>query len=97
MKKQTALLAALLTVSAPAFADSDERHYQANKAQYISYEKAGEAAAAKVGGTVEQIDFEYSKRRGAYFEVEVRDQDGQEYEVEVDAKTGEILSSRQED
>lgn len=97
MRKQTALLAALIAVSASAFADGDLRHYEANKAQYISYEKVGEVAAAKVGGTVEKVDFEYSKRRGAHFEVNVAGKDGKDYDVKVNAKTGEVISSEIDD
>lgn len=98
MNKYTAALAAaLLAVSAPALADEDERHYQANKHRYISYQKAGQIAATRVKGSVENVDFEYSKRRGAYFDVDVRGRDGRDYDVKVNARTGRIMSVRADD
>lgn len=87
---------ALMAVSAPALAD-DKRMYEQNRAQYITYEQAREIAMNKIktigGGTVEKsdVDFEYSKSRGAYFEVDVKDVNGRYWEVKVDAKTGEVL------
>lgn len=93
MNKHVVLLSVLLTVSLPAAADSDDQHYQANKSNYITHEQAAQAAVAKVGsGVAEDVDFEYSKRRGAYFEVEVRAADGSEHDVRIDAKSGKVLS-----
>lgn len=94
VKKPAALLfaAALTAFAAPALADEDERHYHQNQGQYISYEQAAKIAADKVGGQAGEVDFEYSRVRGAYFEVEVFGRDG-EYDVVVDAKTGRVISA----
>ena len=93
------LAAVTFATAAPAFADDDDaRHYQQNRAQYISYDKAAHAAVAHVGGGVaEDVDFEYSTRKGAYFDVDVRRNNGQEYKVKVNAKNGKIISSRLDD
>lgn len=95
----SALLAATaLTAAAPALADNDEQHYRQNRNQYISHKQAAKAAVAYVGGGVaEHIDFEYSTRKGAYFEVEVRSGNGREYDVKVDARSGKVTSAKAED
>lgn len=92
----TALFAALaFGAAAPSFADDDDRHYRQHRAKYISHQKAAQKAVAHVGGgTAKSVDFEYSTRKGAYFDVEVRTRNGREYDVKVDAKTGKIRSAR---
>lgn len=82
----------LMAVSTTARADEDERHYQQHSGQYISQEQAAKIAADKVGGRAGEVDFEYSRHRGAYFEVEVFNEQG-EHEVKVDAKSGNVLSA----
>lgn len=89
------LAAGLMAASVPAFADNDELHYQQNRSQYISYEQAAKIAADKVGGRAGKVDFEYSRTKGAYFEVDVMGRDG-EYDVIIDAKTGRVISSQRD-
>ncbi|UOP04336.2 PepSY domain-containing protein [Conchiformibius kuhniae] len=100
MLKSKTVLAALFAAfafgaAAPSFAGDDERYYEQNRAQFITYEKAAQTAVAHVGGGVAtDVDFEHSVRKGTYFEVEVRGKDGREYDVKIDAKTGKVLSSK---
>lgn len=62
----------------------------------ISYEKAKEIALAKVGGgTIKDIELDYEKGRLVY-EVEVK-YNSREYEVKIDAATGEIVKYRIDD
>jgi uncharacterized membrane protein YkoI len=58
----------------------------------IDFADAQRIALERVPGQVESIELE----RGV-FEVEVRTKDGVEYEVEIDAEEGSILSVRQDD
>lgn len=91
-------LTAMLSVAIPAFADNDELHYQQNQNRYISYKQAAQKAISHIGsGMAKDIDFEYSFNKKAYFEVEVLKPNGQEYNVKVDAQSGEIISSKLDD
>lgn len=105
MKNKTfasVIATAVLAMSTPAvfaddWRDNDETHYQQNQTQYISHEKAAQAALNKVGGGhVEDVEFERSTR-GDYFDVEVRDTRGREWDVRVNAKTGTIISAKRDD
>ena len=89
-KTAAALFAAAATLATPALAGEDERYYEQNRSQYISHERAAQIAAEHVGGRAGEVDFEYSRLRGAYFEVEVHTSNG-EHEVDIDAKTGRVL------
>mgnify|MGYP000895835683 CR=1 FL=1 len=87
----------LLALSAPAFADNDQWHYEKNRSQYISFDKAAEIAAQAVkNGRVKDVEFD-KDWKGDHFDVEVFDENGQEYEVIIDAKTGKVLSNRRDD
>lgn len=62
----------------------------------VSYERAKEIALAKVGGgTVKEIELDHENGRLVY-EVEVK-YNGMEYEMEIDAATGEILKYKIDD
>ena len=53
---------------------------------------------AKVGGgQATDVEFDHSRTKPDHFDVEVRLPNGQEYEVEVNAKTGAVMSSRLDD
>ena len=92
------LAAAFAAVSAPALADGDYLHYEQNRARYITHEKAAQIAVAKVGsGQATDVEFERSHHKPDHFDVDVRTANGQKYEVEVDAKTGAVLSSHLDD
>ncbi|MDO4433793.1 MAG: PepSY domain-containing protein [Alysiella sp.] len=102
MKKiQSILMVSMLlgTISVPAMADNDERIYRENRNQYITHDKAREIAIESVGGGYvkhDDVDFEYNRQYGAHFEVEVHGQDGREYEIKIDAKTGKVLYKHQD-
>ena len=92
------LATAFTVVATPALADGDYRHYEQNRAQYITHEKSAQIAVAKVGsGQAPEVEFDRSRSKPDYFDVDVRTANGQKYEVEVDAKTGAVSSSRQDD
>jgi len=62
----------------------------------ISYERAKEIALAKVGGgTVKEIDLDYEHGQLVY-EIEVK-YNGREYEIKIDAVTGEIVKYKIDD
>ena len=67
-----------------------------NAAVKISVEQAKQIALRKVGsGRVTEIELE---RKGAtyYYDVEVKDNRGREYEVKINATTGAILSFKRD-
>ena len=98
-KTAAVLFAALFAaVSTPALADGDSLHYEQNRASYITHEKAAQIAVAKVGGgQATEVEFDRSRNKPDHFDVDVRTANGQKYEVEVDAKTGAVLSSHLDD
>ena len=92
-------------VTAPVQADGwdrDERYYQQHRQQFISYEKAAQIALAafeakyQKKGVVDDVDFEH-KFGGDYFEVEIKDETGLEYEVRLDARTGKVIYIKLDD
>ena len=102
-KTVAVLLATAFTVVAtPALAGGDYLHYEQNRASYITHEKAAQIAVAKVGGgQATEVEFDRSRNKPDHFDVDVdvdvRTANGQKYEVEVDAKTGAVLSSHLDD
>ena len=79
----------------PAVVKKKVANHQQNT-QYISREQALNVALEKIGGgIVDDVDFEYSRRWGAYYEVEIY-KDNWEYEVKVDAVSGKVLSVTKE-
>lgn len=93
------MTATLMAVAAPAMADDDDHHYRQNSSQYITHEQASKAAIQAVGGGhAKKVDFEYKSSQDlAYFEVDVIQTNGTEYDVKVHAKTGNILSKKIDD
>lgn len=62
-----------------------------------SFEKLNEAALAKhPGGTIEETELEEEYGRYIY-QLELRDNKGVQWDLELDAKTGEILKNHQDD
>ncbi|WP_120993007.1 PepSY domain-containing protein [Stutzerimonas urumqiensis] len=62
-----------------------------------SFEKLNEAAIAKhPGAKVEETELEEEYGRYVY-QVELRDEKGQQWDLELDAKTGEVLKDHQDD
>jgi uncharacterized membrane protein YkoI len=102
MQRKTfhALLAALAisTVTAvPAGADDDEAKDRAiaKAANLITAEEAGEKALAAKGGTITDVDLD-RKWKTYYYEVEIVDAQGIEWEIDIDAKTGEVHRIKRE-
>lgn len=64
---------------------------------YISRAKAVAIAKARVGGgKVDNVDFERSRRHGAYYEIDIENRKG-DYEVRVNAQTGKVISVQRDD
>ena len=64
---------------------------------YISRAKAVAIAKARVGGgKVDTVDFERSRRHGAYYEIDIENRKG-DYEVRVNAQTGKVISVQRDD
>ena len=62
-----------------------------------SFEKLNEAALAKhPGATIDDTELEEAYGHHIY-QVELRDDKGVEWDVELDAKTGEVLKDHQDD
>lgn len=91
---------ATLLLSGPALADEDdmaEARAIAGAAGLISIEQATEHALKAKPGTV--IEVELDKRswpQGWDYEFEIIDTEGKEWDVDVDAKTGEVRKVRQD-
>lgn len=97
----TLLVAASLTLGANLALAKDIGPDQALKLRDAgtiqSFEKLNEAALAKHPGA--QIeDTELDEENGRYFyDVELRDEKGVQWDLELDAKTGEVLKDHQDD
>ena len=94
MKKMltfTALAAAFTLATAPARADDDQRYYEQHRSDFITFDKAAEIATQAVAGTVTEVEFGHDYHSD-HFDVEVRSNDGNKYDVKIDAKTGKVLS-----
>ncbi len=89
-----------IAVAAPvAVADSDD-HVRARKlresGEILSLEQIVERARAAKPGEVIETDLD--RKQGRYvYEVEILDSMGRVWEVELDAKTGELLEIEQDD
>jgi len=92
-------LAALVAV--PAFADDDVRADEAIRlieaGTIQSLEALNQAAIARhAGAQIEESDLE--KVYGRYvYKIELRDADGVQWDVDLDASTGEVLEDRRDD
>ncbi len=68
-----------------------------NSGAIMSFEKLNEAALAQ-HPDASILDTELEESYGRYiYQVDVRDVKGQKWEVEVDAKTGEVIKNQQDD
>jgi len=71
--------------------EDDEKEFQQSRDQLIGIERAKEIALARIGGGyIEEIELEEDDGRWIY-EIEVV-YNGEDYDLEIDAYTGEILS-----
>lgn len=91
-------LVSLGMVSA-AFADTDDLLQMQQKAEafdLISVDEAKNVATQTKPGFVDDIDLD-GTGMGYQYEVEVADKDGMEWDIYIDAKTGEVLNVKRDD
>ncbi len=88
----------LATVAGPSFADISFAKAEKMRAsgEAISTEKVVEVATKARPGTVTDIELDRDFGRVVY-EVEVRDEQFREWDLEIDAKSGEILTQEMDD
>jgi uncharacterized membrane protein YkoI len=84
-------------VAAPVTADDDVAEMRAVFAAVglISLEQAVARALAAKAGTVVDVDLE-RKRGQHYYEIEIIDAQGVEWELDVDAKSGDIRRTKRD-
>ncbi|MBQ5429060.1 MAG: PepSY domain-containing protein [Neisseriaceae bacterium] len=79
----------------------DDRNFEQHHQNYISLEKAANIALKafenkyKTKGFVEDVDFEH-KFSGDFYDVEIEDTRGRDYEARIDAKTGKVVWLRRD-
>ena len=85
------------TVAVPIAADNDMAEMRAVSAAVglISPEQATERALAAKAGTVVDVDLD-RKRGQHYYEIEIIDAQGVEWEIDIDAKSGEIRRTKRD-
>jgi len=93
-----ALATTALAVAWPASADED--HVAARRlrdsGEILSLEKIAEHARGAKAGEILETELEQKKGRYIY-EVEILDRDGQVWELELDAKTGDLIKMEIDD
>lgn len=91
------LAAALL---APGFAIAGEGHEKAKRlreaGEILPLEAVIKTATSKKPGRVIEAELK-SSRSGYVYEIELVDKDGVVWELKYDAKTGELISTKEED
>ena len=91
---------ATLLLSGPALADEDdmaEARAIAGAAGLISIEQATEHALKAKPGTVIEVEIDRRTRPEVWdYEFEIIDTEGKEWDVDIDAKTGEARKVRQD-
>lgn len=97
MKKWMAIpvLAGTVALGGMAIAANAEKGDSVTPAEYLTMDEAKAKAVESVGGQVKGIEFDREKS-GAKYEVEVYS-DGVEYNLDIDAKTGEVLRTKKDD
>ncbi len=101
MKKLTALLATALIAATAGVAQArdlgpDEALKLRDAGTIMSFEKLNEAAIAKhPGSTVEETELEEEYGRYVY-QVELRDAQGVQWDVELDATNAQVLKDHQD-
>lgn len=89
-----------LTGAGMAYADDvgpDQAVKLLQEGKIQSFEKLNEAALAKhPGATIEETELE-KEYNGYAYEVELRDADGVEWNVELDAESGKIIRDYKDD
>ena len=82
-----------------AFADNDLKEIQmiSEGLNLISLEEAKTKALEVKSGVVTDVDLESRNGQGWAYEVEIANEQGFEWDVYLDAKTGELLQVTQDD
>ncbi len=81
-------------LSTPVLADDDLQEMEAISKQFgfISLNEAKAKALAAKAGVVKETDLDERKfGKGWKYEFEIVDSDGREWEVDIDAKTGNVI------
>ncbi|AFJ03204.1 Peptidase propeptide domain-containing protein [Methylophaga frappieri] len=80
-----------------AHADDDHREMQQKIDQFdlISTEEAVKIAQDNKAGVVDDIDLE-GNGQGYQYEIEIADSQGAEWDIYIDAKSGEIIKVKQD-
>lgn len=88
----------LATVAGPSFADIDFAEAEKMRAsgEAIPTAKVVEIVTKARPGAVTDLELDRDFGRLVY-EVEVRDEQFREWDLEIDAKTGEVLTEEQDD
>lgn len=94
MKKLIMLLTLLIPISFTAFGHVNASHLLDAKANRITEKEAGEIALKKVKGEIIHVKLEVDDGR-EHYEVKIKSA-GTFYEVEIDAKTGQVLEVEKE-
>ena len=87
-----ALAGAVVLGGVAMVANADKNETEDKSAGFLTVEEVGTKATETVGGQVTEIDYEKSKGK---YEVEVKNE-GVEYELDIDATTGDIIHKEQE-
>lgn len=88
-----------LGMASAAFADTDdllEMQQKAEAFELISVDEAKNIALNTKPGFVDDVDLD-GTGMGYQYEVEVADKDGMEWDVYIDAKTGDVLNVKRDD
>jgi len=98
--KAAALTITLGLLSTHALADFEDLHeIEAATKQFglISLDEAKTKALAARPGLVKEVELDNRKyAKGWDYEFEILDADGNEWDVDVDAKTGEVVKNRRD-
>lgn len=97
-KMKAALLAIAMTVGFGAGGSlAAASQVSAQDAPRLTMEDARRIALEHVpGGRIESIELDYERGRAIY-EVEVRDQQGREHELDIDANDGSVIRTEVDD
>lgn len=86
------LLGATITTQAKDIKDPAMIAVTVKSAGLISLEEAKQKALAAKPGTIKEVELEKRKMSDGWdYEVEIIDAQGQEWDVDIDAKTGAVL------
>lgn len=92
-------MASALVFAPMAMADGGKHRHKTSastkKSGYISAQKAGQIARSRVkDGRIHKIEFDDDDSHGVVYEVEIVTNRGVEYDVKINAKTGNIIYVR---